>query len=429
MNLRILFPYILALIITLPCCNKPEDPKMNSENLLSPVTGIVGHDLENNGTAEDLYISFINDPANDNIAEFQIYLSESNNLELPFLLGLNDTHRHIHDQKTQTQSIQLKEDLLDTNGDPIAEENFYFIYIISIPATSTVEPVLAISINSVALQQTHLVRTLVNSVGGGSGGMELDQDGNIYMSDFGQTLQGPAGDKVFRITPDGVVSTFMTNLIGASGNSFDSQGNFYQSNIQGGSITRRSANGEIVVFPHSLLNAPVGIAHDMDDNLYIANYGSNNIIKMTPDGEFSVYAGGGLLNGPNGIARDSIGNFYVANFNNGDVIKVDTNKNITRVTTLPGGNNGHLILHKEWLYVIDRGGHRIYRVRPNGHQEVLVGSGKRGHQDGPPSIASLSLPNDLAITPDGKKLYFNDVVPLSGNNISPCKIKYVELID
>lgn len=78
----------------------------------------------------------------------------------------------------------------------------------------------------------------------------------------------------------------------------------------------------------SLLNAPSGVAVDGSGNLYIANAGGNDILKITNDSIATVLAGSGLKgtadgNGtaasffsPEGIAVDSSGNVYVSDTGN-----------------------------------------------------------------------------------------------------------------
>lgn len=57
----------------------------------------------------------------------------------------------------------------------------------------------------------------------------------------------------------------------------------------------------------ALLAAPAG---SRADTIYVSNYGHNNIMRYTPDGYGSVFAGTGQY--PYGIAFDGAGNLYVA---------------------------------------------------------------------------------------------------------------------
>jgi len=134
------------------------------------------------------------------------------------------------------------------------------------------------------------------------------------------------------------------------------------------------------------------------------------------------------MNCPNGIDRDEHGNLFVANFSDENIIKIDTERNASILATLPGGNLGHLTIKNGALYVVARSANQIYRVGFDGAIEWLAGSGSSGDADGSATNATFSLPNDLAFSNDGTKLYINDVVPNSGADIQPCRIRVLELV-
>ncbi|MCZ6759899.1 MAG: hypothetical protein O7D29_05935, partial [Gemmatimonadetes bacterium] len=135
-----------------------------------------------------------------------------------------------------------------------------------------------------------------------------------------------------------------------------------------------------------------------------------------------------LLACPNGIALASDGNLYVSNFGNGAVVKIDSNGVGTSFATIPGNNNGHILFANGVLYVVARAANQIYELTLGGQLTLLAGTGTRGLWDGAALDARLSLTNDLAISPDGLLLYFNDVVNLSGTNIlNPIVIRMVVL--
>ena len=275
------------------------------------------------------------------------------------------------------------------------------------------------------------VETLADNIDGGTGGLSVDVEGNVYTADFGYRLdgRGQGGDKVFKITPDGEVTLFCREMRGASGNAIDSKGNFFQSSIGGNFISKITPDGEISVFCREGIRNPVGIEVDADDNLYVANCGANTIQKISPDGKSSTFCDSDLLNCPNGITLGGDGHFYVANFSNGDVIKVDPSGKASRLATLPGNNNGHLIYHKGALYVIARTAHQVYRVTLDGEFSLFVGSGERGKQDGKPLEASLSLPNDIGFSPDGKTMYVNETGPIEGDPriLGPTRVRRIRL--
>ena len=71
--------------------------------------------------------------------------------------------------------------------------------------------------------------------------------------------------------------------------------------------------------------SPTGITSDKDGNVYIASFGDNSILKITPAGVKSVFAKGEMLNGPIDIAADTNGNIYVANYSANNIIKITPN--------------------------------------------------------------------------------------------------------
>ncbi|MBX9878887.1 MAG: tetratricopeptide repeat protein [Candidatus Obscuribacterales bacterium] len=70
-------------------------------------------------------------------------------------------------------------------------------------------------------------------------------------------------------------------------------------------------------------SAPSGIAFDRQGNLYIANFLSNTIDRITLDGSRMQFSAGINLKGPIGITIDETGNVYVANYNSGTIARIN----------------------------------------------------------------------------------------------------------
>jgi sugar lactone lactonase YvrE len=278
--------------------------------------------------------------------------------------------------------------------------------------------------------QEATVRTIADSIPGGTGGLELGPDGHLYTADFGATLsRGPAGTKVFRVSMSGVVSVFATGLLGASGNTFADDGSFLQSNIAGNTIARISPDGNVRAFATAGLSNPVGIIKGSDGAYYVANCGANDVRRVTPEGVATLFSADPLLNCPNGIALGPNGQLYVSNFYNGDVVRLDHSGRGARLASLPGANNGHLVFGNGVFYVVARKANQIYEVAVDGTIRLLAGSGARGGLDGPAGSATFSLPNDLALSSDGRTLYVNEVsVNAPGDQVlAPTRIRAVTL--
>ena len=121
------------------------------------------------------------------------------------------------------------------------------------------------------------------------------------MGDFGAILGGAPGKSIFKITPNGTVSTFATGLVGASGNDFDASGNLLQSNIGAGTVSLITPNGTVSLLS-SGFSSPVGITVDQNGDFYVCNCGDNTISKVTGNGaSVSTFASSSLMSCPNGI--------------------------------------------------------------------------------------------------------------------------------
>ncbi len=277
------------------------------------------------------------------------------------------------------------------------------------------------------------VEVLVANLYGGTGGLSVDKQGNIYSSDFGPILgemNFKAYSKIFRIAPDGKVSVFADSILGASGSTFDAKGFLYQSNIDGNFISKISPEGiKEAIFSHGL-SSPVGVIVDENGEIVVCNCGDNTLSKISSSGEATLFAKSKLFNCPNGITRDENGNYYVSNFYNGAVIKIAVDGLTSELATIPGNNNGHIVYHKGYLFVVARTANQIYKVALDGKIELFAGSGKRGRTNGSRMNSSFNFPNDLDFSPDGKFLYVNEEADTLGDPkiLLPTVIRRITII-
>lgn len=280
-------------------------------------------------------------------------------------------------------------------------------------------------VTPVVFSQT--VTTLTDEFNG-SGGVAVDADGNIYVADFGQFLNNANGTQVWKITPDGVRTEFATGLSGASGNVFDAEGNLYQSNIRGNSVSKITPDGTVSTFVTDGIRGPVGVTVDKDGHVYVSNCGNSSIRKVTPEGVSTSFSLGPLFSScPNGLTIDDDGNLYSGTFNGGRVIKITPDGTPSLLATMPGASIGHLTFANGVLYVVSRGNNSVYEVTLDGELTRIAGTGARGNADGPGSEATFSVPNGIAASPDGTKLYVSSAVPTTGPNLNPVVIRVIDL--
>lgn len=165
--------------------------------------------------------------------------------------------------------------------------------------------------------------------------LAIDDSGNLFVVDAGN-------NKIRKISPTGVVSTFVGNGV------------------------KDSVDGKGLM---ASLNSPKGICFDILGNLYVTEWGSDKIRKITPDGLVSTFAGGGKLNNLDGIGTNS-------GFNLPSGITVDAIGN---------------------LYVADAGNHNIRKITTSGVVTTFSGIGVSGEKNGLLSEASFNSPFGIAI--------------------------------
>lgn len=138
--------------------------------------------------------------------------------------------------------------------------------------------------------------------------------GLFYMADVASST----GTRLRTLTPTGTAGTVTgsENLEGAVDVAVDAQGNVYA--VQGNQVVRISPEGQVSVIAGGAaagaldgdgsaaqFNGPQGIARDDKGNLFVADTGNHRIRKITPAGAVSTIAGGtaGYADGAGGAAQ------------------------------------------------------------------------------------------------------------------------------
>lgn len=296
----------------------------------------------------------------------------------------------------------------------------------AVPATSTTTTALVTTTTSESAPDGPVVTTLVPELDAATGGIALDNQGNLFVASIG-LVPRRRGTRVFRVTPDGAVSLFADDerLLGASGSAVDAEGNLYQAALRAGAILRITPDGTVEPFADDGVRSPVGVVvNEEDGGLFVADCGAGAVLRISAEGEVDVVAHDPQLNCPNGITIDEVGNLYVANFGDGRVLRVTQEGAVTELAVIPGGSNGHLAYHDGTLYVVGRNAHQIFTVTLDGTVVVFAGTGERGAGDGPATQATFSLPNGIAIDADGI-IFINQVAGSSGSVNSPVAVRVI----
>jgi streptogramin lyase len=169
---------------------------------------------------------------------------------------------------------------------------------------------------------------------------------------------------------------------------------------------------------------PRGLTIDKAGNLYLADYVSHKIKKITPQGVVTTIAGStrGDVDGtgaaakfdyPNGIVVDASGNLYVTSHYSHKIKKVTPAGVVTTfVGSILGDLNGTgtaarfnfpsgiTIDASGNLYVCDQGNHKIKKITPAGVVTTIAGS-TQGFVDANGPNAKFSTPIGIAVDATG----------------------------
>lgn len=425
--------FLLAVFVLSGCVSGGDDGGITPNPTKISVDNVGLLDLNNNANASDFRITFTPSENEAFVTEYRVFIAKASRISeitQSELEGLTSSRYQVINPIDANIRAFMSSALVDVEGLAIEEGVSYQAIIMSIADGSNVQANQLSYSNAIILAQASFLEVIAE-LPIGTGGLEVDDQGNVYLGDFGESLSGDPGTTVYKVAPDGTQSIFASGLVGASGNTFGPDGNLYQSNIQGGKVSKILPDGTKSDYVTGM-SSPVGLVFNNAGDLFVANCGNNMIKKVTPQGEVSTFADGSLFSCPNGITMDDNENIYVANFSNDNVIKITPDGQSSVFASFNGGNNGHITYFNGNLYVVARAANQIYQLDLEGNLELLVGSGQRGHGEGALFNASLSLPNDLHFSADGKYLYINDAKPTIGtpaeSAIKPTYLKRITFV-
>ena len=115
----------------------------------------------------------------------------------------------------------------------------------------------------------------------------IDGEGNIYA-----TYSGRRGQKtpvsIYKVTPKGAVTSFVTDIMNATGLAFNINGDLYVTSRYEGNVYRVDPSGHLETYIEGM-GIATGMAFDRDGNLYVGDR-SGSIFKIGRNREIFVYA-------------------------------------------------------------------------------------------------------------------------------------------
>ena len=236
---------------------------------------------------------------------------------------------------------------------------------------------------------------------------------------------------------------------------FDSKGRMWIVELEGGRVHRsangvrkqvggdgsKSYRGDGGSLGQATFNGMHNLAIAPDDSVYIADSWNHCIRRVDAKGHITTYAGSGKagFSGDDGTAAKAQFNYimcitlnpsgeklHVADLKNRRIREIDLKSD--KVLTIAG--NGQRGIPKDGakateaplvdpravcsdtagnVYVLERGGHALRVVRPDGRIYTVAGNGEKGNSDGMGSAARFNGPKHICADPAGNIYVADDV--------------------
>jgi thiol-disulfide isomerase/thioredoxin/protocatechuate 3,4-dioxygenase beta subunit len=246
----------------------------------------------------------------------------------------------------------------------------------------------------------------------GVNGLNFDDQGNLFESDFGT-------HSIVKFTPEGKRSTYASLDSSGGSSAFDAKGNLIIPFQWGHKIEKISSDGSQRSALGHDLGDPIAVAFDQTGQAFVADQKKGVVYKFTADGTQSLFASG--LNHPGGgIAFDQDGNLFVGG---NSIYKIAPNGSLSVFAKNVGASTVAFDSHGN-LFMTTGGGGSIYKFSNKSgrlsKQRKLFASGL-GH-DYFMAISPRHLPYVTVKLPPGSMIS-GVVVDPSGQPVAGAKVR------
>ena len=217
-------------------------------------------------------------------------------------------------------------------------------------------------------------------------GLTLDNNGNLYLSDFNRDL----------VRKVSLSSGIITTIAGNANTGF---------------------TGDNGIAIQAELNSPAGLAVDSNGQVFVADFGNKRIRKIasslittvagTSDGDGGP-ATAAFLNQPVGIAVDNAGNIAIAEVGTALVRRFTAGGAINRLGLLFGHPIGVAADQSGNFFVVDDEPY-LLMIKPDGTTKIIAGDGDVGYtgDGGAATSAAIDLPTAVAVD-SSNNVYITD---------------------
>jgi len=237
---------------------------------------------------------------------------------------------------------------------------------------------------------------------------EIDIDDDLIVAPDGSIIGSKyTGAALRKLTLDGEVSVFANGFSAPNGLAYDSQGNLFMADNTGNMIYKIQPDGSYEEFAE--ISSPSGLIKEWDsDTLIATTYTVNGLVKVAPDGAIVPFANDPLLNGPVGLCYDDDNNLYVGNFNNRKILSVTEHGEVSSFADInTSGYLGFIAYRDGYIYGTLFQQAEIWRIDSEGNDELWLGS-VSGSADGGPEEATFNRPNGIRFSPTRDTLFISD---------------------